>query len=270
MTRRLRAVLRLYRWDSSLALAVLFLAASPLPRRAASLAGAIAWFFAAAGAYALNDATDVEIDRINHAERPVPAGELSVGAAKGAAAIAFAAGIGWGTASLHPGLLVWILPSPAVAILFCAVVRERSSLASNVLASAGVACIPLSAAPIRGSSGVFLVPALTFVVMLARELQMDLRDSPGDRIVRPSAVMLGMGRQRASRLYRCILALSLVLLAVLARSRHLPAGAWAFLLIGAIPLAALMLRDPFGASDTHAQLLKLAGCGVIGVLVSST
>ena len=99
---------------------------------------------------------------------------------------------------------------------------------------------------------------------------MDLRDSPGDRIVRPSAVMLGMTRRRASGVYRAILALSLALLVVLARSRHLPVGAWAFLMIGAIPLAALMLRDPFAASDRHARLLKLAGCGVIGVLVSSS
>ena len=96
---------------------------------------------------------------------------------------------------------------------------------------------------------------------------MDLRDSPCDRIVRPSAVMLGMTRRRASAVYRAILALSLALLVVLARSRHLPVGAWAFLMI---PLAALMLRDPFAGSDLHAQLLKLAGCGVIGVLVSSS
>ncbi len=258
----------LYRWDSSFALAVLFMAASPQPMRAASLAGAMAWFFAAAGAYALNDATDFEIDRVNHAERPVPAGELSVVAAKGAAAIAFVAAVV--AAAFDPGLLMWILPCPVVALLFCAVIRKKSSLGSNVLASAGVACIPLSAAPLRDSPGVFVVPLLAFVVMLARELQMDLRDSPGDRIARPSAVMLGMTRRRASGVYRAILALSLVLLIVLARSRHLPAGAWAFLLIGAIPLAALMLRDPFAASDLHAQLLKLAGCGVIGVLVSST
>jgi len=268
MGRRLRAVLTLYRWDSSFALAVLFLAASPQPARAASLAGAIAWFFAAAGSYALNDAMDVEIDRVNHAERPVPAGELSVGAAKVAAALAFVAALL--AATFDTGLLMWILPCPAVALLFCIVVRTRSSLASNVLASAGVACIPLSAAPLRGSPGVFVVALLAFVVMLARELQMDLRDSPGDRIVRPSAVMLGMTRRRASGVYRAILALSLVLLVLLARSRHLPAGAWAFLAIGAIPLAALMLRDPFAASDLHAQLLKLAGCGVIGVLVSSS
>jgi 4-hydroxybenzoate polyprenyltransferase len=268
MGRRLRAVLTLYRWDSSFALAVLFLAASPQPARAASLAGAFAWFFAAAGAYALNDAMDVEIDRVNHAERPVPAGELSTGAAKVAAALAFVAALL--AATLDTGLLMWILPCPAVALLFCIVVRKRSSLASNVLASAGVACIPLSAAPLRGSPGVFVVPSLAFVVMLARELQMDLRDSPGDRVVRPSAVMLGMTRRRASGVYRAILALSLVVLVLLVRSRHLPAGAWAFLVIGAIPLAALMLRDPFAASDLHAQLLKLAGCGVIGVLVSSS
>ena len=173
--------------DSSFALAVLFLAASPQPARAASLAGAIAWFFAAAGAYALNDAMDVEIDRVNHAERPVPAGELSVGAAKVAAAIAFVAALL--ATAFDTGLLMWLLPCPVVAVLFCIVVRKRSSLASNVLASAGVACIPLSAAPLRGSPGVFVVPLLAFVVMLARELQMDLRDSPGDRIVRPSAVM---------------------------------------------------------------------------------
>ena len=268
MGRRLRAVLTLYRWDSSLALAVLFLAASPPPVRAASFVGAIAWFFAAAGAYALNDATDVEIDRINHAERPVPAGALSVGAAKGAAAIAFAGAIL--AAAFHGGLLIWILPCPVVALLFCTVVRKKSSLASNVLASAGVACIPLSASPLRGSLGIIVVPSLAFIVMLAREMQMDLSDSPGDRVARPSAVMLGMTRRQASGLYRATLALSLVLLVVLARSRHLPAGAWAFLLIGAIPLAALMLRDPFAASDLHAQLLKLAGCGVIGVLVSSS
>ena len=169
MGRRIRAVLTLYRWDSSFALAVLFLAASPQPARAASLAGAIAWFFAAAGAYALNDAMDVEIDRVNHAERPVPAGgELSVGAAEVAATIAFVAALL--AAAFGTGLLKWILPCPVVALLFCIVVRKRSSLASNVLASAGVACIPLSAAPLRGSPGFFVVPLLAFVVMLAREL----------------------------------------------------------------------------------------------------
>ena len=116
MGRRLRAVLTLYRWDSSFALAVLFLAASPQPARAASLAGAIAWFFTAAGAYALNDAMDVEIDRVNHAERPVPAGELSVGAAKVAAAIAFVLALL--ATAFDTGLLMWILPCPVVAVLF--------------------------------------------------------------------------------------------------------------------------------------------------------
>jgi len=230
--------------------------------------GAIAWFFAAAGAYALNDAVDVDIDRVNHTERPLPAGVLSVGDAKTASAVAFAAAIA--LAATRPVLLAWILPSPVVALVFCTVVRPRSSLASNAMASAGVACIPASAAVMGGSlASAALVPSLAFTVMLARELQMDLRDAPGDRMLRPAAVMLDMSRRDASRLYRTILAASLVLLVLLARSRHLPAGAWAFLLLGGLPLAALMLRDPFAESDLHAQLLKLAGCGVMGVLVSS-
>ena len=81
--------------------------------------------------------------------------------------------------------------------------------------------------------------------------------------------MLGMSQRRASGLYRATVALGLVLLIALARSRPLPAAAWAFLLVGAVPLAAAMVRDPFSASDTDAQLLKLAGFGVIGVLASS-
>jgi len=266
---RLRAILTLYRWDSSFALAVLFVAAAPRPVRVDAFLGALAWFFAAAGAYALNDAVDIEIDRVNHAERPLPTGKLSLSGAKRASAIAFVIAIA--LASIRPALLAWILPSPVVALVFCTVLRPRSSLASNAMASAGVACIPASAASLGGTfASQALVTALAFTVMLARELQMDLRDAPGDRILRPSAVMLAMPRRDASVAYRGLLAISLALLVVLAWSRHLPVGGWTFLLIGGLPLAALTLRDPFAASDLHAQLLKLAGCGVIGMLVWST
>src|SRR5437879_13919630 len=53
------------------------------------LAGAAAASFTAGG-NALNDLYDRETDRVNHPERPLPAGKLTVASAKGFMVIAFA------------------------------------------------------------------------------------------------------------------------------------------------------------------------------------
>jgi geranylgeranylglycerol-phosphate geranylgeranyltransferase len=270
MIRTIRSVLSIYRWKNSTALAALFLVVAS-PRGSVlldDLAGAAAWFFTAAGAYALNDLVDLEIDRVNHRDRPLPAGQLSVELATASVAVAFVTAVL--CAAVHPQFLAWILPCLAAAPFCSAVVRKHSAALSNAMTSTGVACIPASVSGIPRSWTALVIPALAFAVMFARELQMDRHDVVGDRLQRPLPVMLDVSQPAASWLYRGLLAMSLVLLALMVAVRPWSSvSAAAVFVLAGLPLMLALRRDPFSSSAMHARLLKAASYGVVAGLALS-
>jgi 4-hydroxybenzoate polyprenyltransferase len=157
-----------------------------------ALWGAAAAFAAAGAANAFNDRLDVEADRVNRPNRPIPSGRLlrrdALTAARvcGVAAVALAAPVGLRAVALVVG---WL----ALTALY-SVALKGIPLVGNV-AVALVASTPLLMGGIsQGRHAPALVPcALAFLVHLAREIVKDVEDAKGDEEagVRTLAVRLG-------------------------------------------------------------------------------
>ncbi|MEP0546698.1 MAG: geranylgeranylglycerol-phosphate geranylgeranyltransferase [Rhodothermales bacterium] len=148
--------------------------------RALALATASAALIGA-GANAINDVFDVEIDRVNRPDRPLPAGVLSVGAAR----------VFWGlTSGAGVGLSAWLSPLHvaiavgSVALLYGYSARlKRTALFGN-LAVAAVLGLAILYGGLAVSPAAWSVPllgaAFAFGSTLAREVAKDIEDAVGD------------------------------------------------------------------------------------------
>jgi geranylgeranylglycerol-phosphate geranylgeranyltransferase len=127
-----------------------------------------------------NDIEDLATDRISHADRPLPRGELSLAAARRYAAglallsITSATFVSWthGAATLLPLALL------ALYTRFL----KGTPLAGNIVVSILVGYAPLYGALQAPGFTRLIVPALlAFLLNLVREIVKDLQDEPGDR-----------------------------------------------------------------------------------------
>lgn len=134
-----------------------------------------------AGANALNDVFDLEIDRVNRPDRPLPSGAVSVGAARMLWAGNSALGVGFGAllSMQHLGIAVF-----AVLLLYgYSAYLKRTPLAGNLAVAfvLGLALLygGLAVAPM--GRGVLLLGAgFAFGSTLAREVAKDIEDAVGD------------------------------------------------------------------------------------------
>lgn len=157
---------------------------------AASLAGSLRPFgnvvlaclsagFIAAGANAINDYFDVEIDRINKPKRPIPSGLLSPLSAYGIAIASFLLGVAlnlWLTVSMLVLALV-----VSVALFAYGAHFKRTPLTGNLLVSTvtGLAFVYGGMAVGRVKESLF--PALfSFCFHFGREVLKDIQDMEGD------------------------------------------------------------------------------------------
>ena len=135
----------------------------------------------AAGANAINDVFDIDIDRINRPDRPLPCGTLTQYEAKRMWLIVSSAAIGINLFLNTAALLITVF---SIALLYCYSARlKRTVLAGNLVIGlmTGMAFIYGSVVAGRIERGI--VPALfAFLVNLARELVKDVEDMEGDRI----------------------------------------------------------------------------------------
>ena len=156
--------------------------------------GAASALAAASGANALNDALDVEADRMNRPTRPIPAGRIGVRAAKTVAvafyAVAVAAAIPLGGAAL--GLAAaWVL----LTALYSAVLKGVPVVGNVVVAALGASPFLMGGIS-QGSVRPLAAPAtLAFLLHVAREAVKDVEDVRGDEAagVRTLAVAIGPG-----------------------------------------------------------------------------
>jgi geranylgeranylglycerol-phosphate geranylgeranyltransferase len=161
------------------------------------LAAAVSLSLVAAGGYALNDRLDLETDRINRPERPLPAGLLTPGAA-----VAFAV-CAWAAAT---GLMFFGPPSGYVIVPLCILLSAVYALwlkptgLSGNLAVALMTSLALAygAQAAGGLDRVLPLAALAFLVNLSREIYKDVEDLPGDSRAgaRTLAMRLGEGPTR--------------------------------------------------------------------------
>ena len=150
------------------------------PHRIADIVtAALTGAFIAAGANAINDYFDIEIDRINKPNRPLPAGILSAGQAKKMWLLTSAVGIGL---NLFLNMAAFIITSSAVAALyFYSSYFKKTVLMGNVLVGVMTGMTFIYGGAVAGSMRRAVFPALfAFLSNFGRELVKDIEDMKGD------------------------------------------------------------------------------------------
>ncbi len=141
----------------------------------ASLAAALV----AAGANTINDYYDVEVDRINKPQRPLPAGDISVSVALKTAWIEFMVGIFLSflvTAAI--GLMTLVI---AALLFWYSYSLKKSGLLGNMLVSFICGLTFIYGALVVGNLREGLFPAMfAFLFHLGREVVKTMQDIPGD------------------------------------------------------------------------------------------
>lgn len=149
-----------------------------------------------AGANAVNDAFDIEIDRINRPERILPSGQLTIRQAWRFAFLMFGAGNLLSLAAGWQPFVISALAATPLMILYSARLKG-SPLWGNLLVSFILGLAFLYSALALGDIRKGIVPAiLAFFYTLIRELIKDVEDLNGDiaRAARTFPVVFGVKR----------------------------------------------------------------------------
>ena len=211
----------------------------------------------------INDYYDVEIDRVNRPDRPIPSGQVTLPAARAYAITLFLAGVL--VCFLTNVLCIAIAVVNSLLLVAYAARLKRTPLLGNIAVSYLAASMFLFGGALGGLPGLFLVlpfAAMTFFAMLARELVKDAEDIEGDRA--SGAVTLPIRQGIPFTMY---LALFCAVLGVAASLvPFLRWGLWyicGILLVDAILLTAVLkavrCTNPEGVKASGASTLLKAG-----------
>ncbi len=211
----------------------------------------------------INDYFDVEIDRVNRPDRPIPAGQVSLPAARAFAATLFLGGIL--VCLFTSALCIAIAIINSLLLIGYAARLKRTPLFGNIAVSYLAASMFLFGGALDGLQGLSRVlpfAVMTFFAMLARELVKDAEDVDGDRA--SGAVTIPIRYGIPATMY---LALSGAVLGVLASLvPYLWWGKWylpGILLVDLIILAAAGkaagCTTPAAVRDSGASMLLKAG-----------
>lgn len=159
-------------------------------------AAAIAGVFTAAG-NALNDYHDRDVDRINHPDRPIPAGLVPPDRARWAALLLFAPTVPW-AALLGGELLLVVLVNLALMLSYERAFKRRG-FRGNLLIAWLVASLFLFGGLAVSETGAALqrtaiLALLAFLATLGREVVKDVEDVAGDWDRRTLPMILGPDR----------------------------------------------------------------------------
>jgi len=163
--------------------------------------------FITAGGNVFNDLCDLEIDRINRPERPLPSGRVTPEAAGILAASLFSAGLVLTIPTSLPCVIIVVANS--LLLLFYARALKRTALWGNVAVSYLSASIYPFGGALAGLAGLertLPLAGITFLAILARELLKDAEDVAGDSATgaRTIAILLGV-KKTAVVAYACAL-----------------------------------------------------------------
>jgi geranylgeranylglycerol-phosphate geranylgeranyltransferase len=133
----------------------------------------------AAGANALNDALDVDVDRINCPARPIPAGIVSRRSAISLWILTTVAGLvlAYGVSRRH---FVLAVASAALLALYNHRLKHVAVVGNVICAAAVAATLIFGGLIFDLNTGVLVASAFALLTMLAREIVKDLEDLVGD------------------------------------------------------------------------------------------
>lgn len=204
-----------------------------------------------AGANVINDIYDLEIDRINKPERMLPAGRISLHAARGCSIILLAAGVIF---SIFAGLFAALL---ALISTFLVVTYSRSlkrrPLIGNLIVSLVTAlafifgAVAACAETLRWQAGLF--PALfAFFMHLGREIVKDIEDQVGDKAEQARTLPLAYGQRAAQSAATLAFAALMIVTLIPALIGFYQQPYWWLIVLGVYPVLAFatwqVWRDP--------------------------
>lgn len=163
--------------------------------------------FITAGGNVFNDLCDLEIDRINRPQRPLPSGEVSPEGAGVLAASLFAAGLVLTVPAGLPCVVIAVVNS--LLLLFYARTLKRTALWGNMAVSYLAASIYPFGGALAGLPGIgrtLPLAGITFLAMLSRELLKDSEDVEGDSRAGARTVPIAFGVKKTGMVaYACAL-----------------------------------------------------------------
>jgi len=130
--------------------------------------------------FAINDYQDVNQDRINHPERPLPSEHLSPQQAWWAAVVLFTCAL---IAAIPLGLYPFTLVVVSTVLLWnYSHILTYSGLLGNAIVAASVASLIFLGSLVAARPGAMLYPiCFLFCYILAKEIVWDVHDTEGDR-----------------------------------------------------------------------------------------
>lgn len=180
----LRAILRLTRIDSSLLAFLvislpLWVRTGNLPQ---SLGRAVPLLFSFMCTFIANDLDDVEKDRVNHPDRPLPSGQIT----PVLAAVLYFICLGLALFStryyIAPDIAFLYYVLIALLISYGYIVDWLPGLKAPYVAIATTLPILIVATFYPDHARLYRVAAAAFFLVIGREICMDIRDRPGDAI----------------------------------------------------------------------------------------
>jgi geranylgeranylglycerol-phosphate geranylgeranyltransferase len=131
-------------------------------------------------ACAINDYWDVDKDRLDHPDRPLPSGQLSLTQAQWVAVLLFSCAL---VAAIPLGVYLFILVAGCVMLLWnYSHLLLYSGIVGNVVVAIIIAALVLMSSAVAQRPGAMLYPAwFLFCYALAKEIVWDIHDAAGDR-----------------------------------------------------------------------------------------
>ena len=156
-----------------------------------------------------NDLDDIEKDRINHPERPLPAGQIAPVVAAVLYFVCLGLALFYTRYFVSPGIAFLYYVLIALLISYGHIVEWLPGLKAPYVATVTTIPVLIVATFYPSDAQLYRVAVAAFFLVLAREICMDIRDRRGD-------VVSFMHRFRATRLAVFVFFLQLVGLLVLA------------------------------------------------------
>jgi len=201
--KKAKAVVQIFRPELPFAAGVCVLlgelvALGEFPPLSKAALGFFSVFFISGSALVLNDYFDLEVDRVNMPQRPVPSGLISPNEALVLTGVAIAAGL---AASLLIGIAAFIFCAfaCAVGVLYNWRFKE-AGLVGNLMVAFSVSFTFLFGGVAVGkpwNGTVWCFAAMAFLIDLGEEIAGDAMDMDGDRKRDSRSIALKLGREFA-------------------------------------------------------------------------
>ena len=168
---------------------------------------ALAGFFVTAAGNTVNDIADVEIDKVNRPQRPLPSKKLSIQSAKILYVFLIVSSLVLSLLINYLAFLIILLSN--MLLYLYSVTIKRLAFFGNITVSFLTGYTFIFAGMVVGNVKLALIPAVfAFLINLIREIIKDMEDIEGDKIANAKTLPIVYGFNLSKKL---ILSISLVL-----------------------------------------------------------